>query len=308
MLMLIHDEQTVRLEDGRRLGYSEYGDPCGYPVFFFHGICSSRLHAEPYGDAAWGAGVRLISIDRPGYGLSDFQPKRRLLEWPNDVRALADHLGVRRFALLGHSAGGPHAAACAATCPEIVTAVALVSSPAPPSMPRRMRAMPWRIRLTFRVLNRLPWLARLVMHLQSVGLRRCPQSTLARMLSSFPEPDAVLVRGDAAFRESFLQATLESFRAGVGGSVYDGRLHQRAWGFNLNAIAAPVDLWYGGADFIVPTAMGRYLAQQTPNTMLRIDSRSGHLSTLHNNIEEILRGLVASPGFEQDRTGRLITS
>ncbi len=293
MLMSLHETRTVRLRDGRHLGFTEYGYPAGQTVFFFHGIFSSRLHAEHYHDVAWDVGVRLVSFDRPGYGLSDFQPNRRLLDWPNDVCTIAKNLGIRKFAVLGHSAGGPHAAACAAACPELVTGAALVSSPAPPVMSNRMQDMPWRIRLTFQIFHRLPWLSRFILMMQSEGLLRCPESTLEKMISSFPASDASLMRRDERFADSFVGATLESFRRGVNGSVHDARLHQRPWGFRLNEISVPVQFWYGEEDFIVPAGMGRYLAQQTNNGILRIEPESGHLSTLHNNMEEILTRLVS---------------
>ena len=75
--------------------------------------------------------IRAIVPDRPGYGLSDFQRHRRLLDWPADVEQLADHLGLERFAVLGVSGGGPHAAACAYAIPHRLTRVGLVSSAAP---------------------------------------------------------------------------------------------------------------------------------------------------------------------------------
>src|SRR5438067_1134403 len=105
--------QVVSLRDGRQLGFAEWGDPAGAPVFFFHGMPSSRLnsHADPAALDTHHA--RWIAIDRPGMGLSAFQPRRMLLDWPEDVVQLADALGLDRFAVVGNSAGGPYAAACA---------------------------------------------------------------------------------------------------------------------------------------------------------------------------------------------------
>ena len=104
----------VNLPDGRDLAYEEYGDPAGFPVLSFHGGLSSHLDAAPAGAAAREAGIRLVAPDRPGMGLSTFQPGRTLLDWPEDVTALAHALGIERFAVMGWSAGGPYAAVCAA--------------------------------------------------------------------------------------------------------------------------------------------------------------------------------------------------
>jgi len=107
---------VLRLNDGRLLGYAEFGDPGGTPVMFFHGFPGSRLEGALGHEAAERAAVRMICIDRPGMGLSTFQPGRRMLDWPADVAALADALGIGRFAVGGVSGGGPYAAVCALRC------------------------------------------------------------------------------------------------------------------------------------------------------------------------------------------------
>ncbi|HWH24552.1 MAG TPA: alpha/beta hydrolase, partial [Candidatus Limnocylindria bacterium] len=99
-----HDRQ-LRLADGRLLGYAEFGDPAGTPVLFFHGLGTSRLICPPDEGVARGLAVRLIAVDRPGIGLSEPLPGRRLLDWPADVVQLAEQLGLRRFAIVGWSGG-----------------------------------------------------------------------------------------------------------------------------------------------------------------------------------------------------------
>ncbi len=98
---------SVTLPDGRVLAYEEYGDPAGFPVLSFHGGMSSRLDAAPAHEAAVAAGVRLVSPDRPGMGLSTYQPGRRLLDWPADVERLVcgpRHRALRRHGLVGRRA------------------------------------------------------------------------------------------------------------------------------------------------------------------------------------------------------------
>ena len=124
----IRDER-VRLRDGRALAYAEWGDLHGPPVFFFHGSPLSRLWC-PDEEATQAAGVHLVAVDRPGFGRSDLQPGRRLVDWPLDVAELADALGIDRFAVAGYSAGGPYAVACAALIGERVTRAGLVSTTA----------------------------------------------------------------------------------------------------------------------------------------------------------------------------------
>src|SRR6476661_2822678 len=148
--------RIIRLPDGRALGFAEWGDPAGRPVFLFHGTPGSRLSRHPDESQARAQGVRLITVDRPGYGLSDPLPRRRLLDWPADVAALAAALRLERFALVGVSGGGPHALACAYACPDRVTAVALIGGAGPMDDPVALRQMMWVNRAALRLAPRLP--------------------------------------------------------------------------------------------------------------------------------------------------------
>lgn len=97
----LKENTTLKLSDGRILGYAQYGDPNGVPLFFFHGWPSSRLQGIMLHEAGKKLGVRIISPDRPGFGLSTYDPKRILLDWPQDVLEIADHLKIKKFAVLG---------------------------------------------------------------------------------------------------------------------------------------------------------------------------------------------------------------
>ena len=119
--------QSIQLRNGRRLAYALYGKPDGTPVFHFHGHPGSRLEGKLADRAARRLGVRLIVADRPGMGFSDYQPQRRLLDWPDTLVELADVLGIERFAVQGTSGGGPYALACAFRIPERLTACGVIA-------------------------------------------------------------------------------------------------------------------------------------------------------------------------------------
>ncbi|MEZ4679971.1 MAG: alpha/beta fold hydrolase [Caldilineaceae bacterium] len=144
-----NQHQTIELSDGRMLGYAEYGDRQGLPVFHFHGGNSSRLEGQWLADAATSHHIRLLAPDRPGFGLSDPHPERTFLSWAVDVANVADALDIDRFAVMGLSGGAPHAAVVAHQLPQRVTAVALVSGLAPPEMPGRLKWMFLPLRLNF---------------------------------------------------------------------------------------------------------------------------------------------------------------
>jgi len=122
-----HTNKTIQLKDGRKLGYAEYGPPHGRPLLHFHGWPGSRLEARLVAENAARAGMRLIGIDWPGMGLSDFLPGRTILAWVDDVIELADVIELDRFAIEGISSGGVFAIACAYRIPQRLTACSIIS-------------------------------------------------------------------------------------------------------------------------------------------------------------------------------------
>ncbi|MBA3274066.1 MAG: alpha/beta hydrolase, partial [Chthoniobacterales bacterium] len=122
---------VVALRDGGSIAFDEYGDPAGTPLIFCHGWPSSRSMAQLTDHAACELGFRIISPDRPGINGSSFVAGRQLLDWTKTVDALATHLGLSRFGLLGVSGGAPYAYAAAWASPERVEAIAIVSGVPP---------------------------------------------------------------------------------------------------------------------------------------------------------------------------------
>ncbi len=119
---------VITLPDGRRLRWHEFGDPAGSPVMYTAGTPVSGLGGASYDQTARAAGLRWISPDKPGYGGSDYQRKRSLTSWGDDLAALAGHLGLDRFALAGESGGGPFTLAAAHQLAGPVSVVALIAS------------------------------------------------------------------------------------------------------------------------------------------------------------------------------------
>ena len=148
--------QHIILKDGRKLGYAEYGATEGRPILYFHGFPGSRLDLPlcVTNDIATDLNVRIIAIDRPGIGLSDFKRKRTFLDWPDDVVELADERSLDRFSVLGMSGGGPYAVVCAYMIPERLTSVGIVSGMGPANAPGIKQGACWIIPIT-RVPKRL---------------------------------------------------------------------------------------------------------------------------------------------------------
>ena len=283
--------ETLRLEDGRLLGYAVYGDPEGWPIFYFHGFPGSRLEAQLADRVAARMGIRLIALDRPGFGLSDFKPRRTIFEWPDDVVKIADALGINRFATIGVSGGGPYAAACALKIPQRLTAVAIVCGLGPLDTPNGTDRMIRTNHLIFFLGRRLPWLAKISLWRIAYQVRRNPEGTLRRMIVALPDPDkAVLARPEV--KTAMKDNVVEAFRGGSRGAACELLLYTRPWGFLLQDIATRVNLWHGEQDVSVPPTMGQYQARTIPNCRAIFYPGEDHFSLVINHMEEILSGLL----------------
>jgi pimeloyl-ACP methyl ester carboxylesterase len=133
--------QKFELPDGRLIAYETWGDETGKPVLFNHGTGDSRLARNPRERLTEELGVNLITVDRPGVGGSSQNPNRSILDWAADIEALADFLSLDRFALAGHSTGGPHALGIAHRLGDRVNGIALASPLGPLDEPGAMKML-----------------------------------------------------------------------------------------------------------------------------------------------------------------------
>lgn len=281
---------TVRLRDGRRLGYAEHGNPHGMPVLLFHGTPGSRLSRHPDAAIASRHGARVITVDRPGFGLSDFKPGRTLLDWPMDVAELADALDLPSFAVIGVSGGGPYAAACAYALPNRVSRAALVCSPAP-LQAEQLSGYKGRNRVVFALAENQPWLLYVLVGLMAWQMPRTSAQLVAQLQKSMPPCDAAVL-DLPGLADIFLDDIREAFRPGVRGTVHDLRLAVKPWGFDPAAIAVPTLLWHGELDANVPVEMGRYLSSIIPGCRATFVPDSGHLIYVPY-WKDILSGVLA---------------
>ena len=282
--------KQTKLKDGRMLAYVEYGAPEGKPVFYFHGHPGSRLDWLLFDtdDSAMELNARIIAVDRPGTGLSDFKPDREILDWPDDVIELADVLQLDRFAVLGISGGGPYAAACAFKLPGRLTATAIVCGMGPSEAPGAQEGMSW----TYA--SRTPEERRQMLMGVAGLMRENPDQLVSQMQQApFPELDKVLMDQPELARMIVDLTFGETLRSGIDGFDQDAALYARPWGFRLQDITAEVYLWHGEPDINVPVPVGRYVADAIPNCHATFFPDEGHFSIARNHIQEILNVLVA---------------
>jgi pimeloyl-ACP methyl ester carboxylesterase len=265
-----------KLPDGRVIACEEFGNLQGRPVFFFHGTPGSRLFRPP-DDVTRSQGVRLICVDRPGYGGSSFQAGRRIPDWPKDIAILADALGLDTFAVAGHSGGGPYALACAKLLPDRVAAAAVLSGAGPVNAPGAAQGLTQLHWLAFKIGRYAPWpliraLTWLFFHKAAADPARAIDID-ARDRSAADE-EVLKIPG---VRENCIESDIEAYRQGLIGFAWDVRLITRPWGFALEEIKVSVSLWHGTADDFTTADMTRSMAERIPNCQTKIHHGEGHM-------------------------------
>ncbi len=283
--------QSRQLADGRVLGFAEYGDPAGDPVFYFHGWPGSRIEARLLAPVACLLRARVIAPDRPGYGLSSERRRRTIGDGSNDVQELADTLGLERFAVLGVSGGGLHALACAARLRQRVSRAAIVCGVGPLAHAPITAGMPFARRIACSVLRRAPFLARPLCYLSTWTLRRDAAAALEGFFTSLPAPDT-LVLDQPAVRDALVASFAEAFCLGIGGASRDLQLWFQPWDFALREITAAVTFWHGERDVLVPAASSRHLAELLPGSRLNLLPEAGHYSLPLGEMKAILGDLL----------------
>ena len=278
------DSQVFALPGGRVLGFAQYGIPSGAAVFYFHGWPASRLEAA----LAGGLPVNLIAVDRPGFGLSDPQPARRLVDWPADIDALADGLGVGNYHVVGVSGGAPYALACAAMSGRVKGAALVCPIPplaAPAAPPAEMLGEGLR---RLQQLGQRPGVARAVV----TGVRMAIQAGLldprTALLAGCAACDRACV--DEAAQLAITGSWREGLRRGVEGAVSDARIFADPWGFDPAAIPCPIQLWHGEDDLVVPVAT--LVAYKALPATRHVLAGQGHYSLPLTQATLIMAGLV----------------
>lgn len=275
--------RSVVLPDGRAIGLVDGGDPAGYPVIGLHGTPGCRLSRMIDDSVYVDAGVRYVTTDRAGYGISSRHRGRSVADEAADVLAVADALDLARFSVVGGSGGGPHALACAALLGGRVERVACQSSLAPLG-PGGLTREEWLHGMDPEIAAELEWaeageevLTREMQHAQDEMQRRIVEEPASLLGAEASEGDVrFLLRPEVV--EAFRRVIPEQARHGVGGSVDDTLAFVRGWGFDLTQIRVPVLVTFGVEDSSCPPAHGRFLATAVPTATVIEVPDGGHFA------------------------------
>ncbi len=285
----VDSSKIMTLNDGRSLGFSDFGDPNGKPIIYFHGFPGSRLETQRFNQVALANNYRLITMDRPGMGLSSLDRNRTILSTVNDVITLADYLKIDRFSVMGHSGGGPFVAACAYLIPQRMTGAAIVSGMSPFMNPETHVGMVRAQLFASKLVKIFPPLATLMMKITRMMLNKSDK-LLEKMIKPLPLIDQNIFRDPVSGKE-LIQSTLEAFRNGVAGTAYEMKILLNDWGFKLEDIICPVSIWHGAKDSQVPISNAKLYAKLITNSSLHIFEDDGHHSLIKNNFVGIVETL-----------------
>ena len=268
-------DHEMYLADGRRISWREYGDPGGLPVLALHGTPGSRLKYRVAHNKALQHGLRLITPDRWGYGLTDRHKSPSLSAFADDALALMAHCHAYRFSIVGVSGGGPFAAALAARYPSNVARLALVAPVAELADPQMTGKIGLFHRLCFRGMPRIPGAVRATFTcLRVIAMMSPPLAATLAILRAGPSDKKVM--RPRSMRRLLGLTFAEGLRFGSDGPVIDMNLFARKWEFDPKAISSEVQVWLGNEDRNVPVPAAVALGNSIPNSRVTLTNGQGH--------------------------------
>ncbi len=288
-------EMVISLPEDRKIGIAEFGPASGRPILWFHGTPGGRNQIpEPLRRSLEDRDVRLVVVERPGYGDSSRYLHPTVKAFGDDVRWILDALGIERFGVAALSGGGPYALGVGHTFGDRVVAVSIlggvVPRVGPEALPGGLIAALKPIAGVSRVANRpvgavLGWTIKLISPFGSSAFELITQT-----LPVFPPGDKE-VFSQPHMKEMFMGDMVQTAQNGLSGPVLDLVLFTRHWGFELADIAVPVHFWQGDADPMVTLEQGTKMAEAVPESYLVVrhgESHLGGFATAGDAVDAIL--------------------
>ena len=269
--------QALILRDGRTLGYAEWGDLNGKPIFLFGGSTSSRLLRHSNESNLKASGIHLYTFDRPGTGLSTRQPNRTLLDWAEDIRDFAGQKNLDKVAVIGGSLGGAYAAACACMMPDLLVCASIVSGVAGLEDAEVVATQNSTTKSLITTVRRFPWLATCQNTMSRPLINsRFGKGMLRSALGILTQSDKDILDKPEEMQIMY-ESACECLRPGGAGAMDDMRAVVIDWGFRLEDIRTKTFIWQGENDPQATPAMARYMAERIPYNEITFVPGAGHL-------------------------------
>lgn len=298
------ETQSLKLPDGRTLCYSIYGTTATRTsaeqpptAFYFHSFPGSHCEGSATHEAASSHGLRIVAVSRPGYGGSTNDPGRSILSFSQDVLAVADHLHLQRFAVMGISGGGPYVLGCVHSIPASRLAGAVVISGMYPTS-LGMGGMMLSNRVLF---NLAPWVPWLVSYIFDTSVGRIARDTeqpgrfrqtLAQGFKSLPEADRETAEADGGkVLDLLATSTREAFVDGPEGSACEAKLFGSPWGFDLAELPVrqgELKVYHGAKDINIPARMAQEAVATMKGADLVLAHEEAHISLYFRRMDEIM--------------------
>jgi len=301
-------DHTLTLANGLKLGYAEYGDPRGEVAFYFHGWPSSRIQGSLFDAAAKQHGVRLICPDRPGIGLSDFQPGRTLFDWPEALTQLASHVGADNYHVIGWSGGGPYVLVTALMLPKRLLSASIICG-APPLKFLGDREMFWLYRVMIQLRHYLPTVLGSVLRFGGLIAKGSPQKVPLRWLMKLLGQEDRRILSLPGIYDVVRDATLGALDRGPRSVIADADIYLNEWGFEISQINFPIRFWHGKQDRNIAWSYTERLASLIPAATSVWSEIDGHYSLPVTHAEQIIVAALqkspspGDPGQQDGNTG-----
>jgi pimeloyl-ACP methyl ester carboxylesterase len=272
-------EKRYRLSSGQVMCISEYGDPSGTPLLYFHGWPSSSVQAASMHAVALRRKLRVIAMDRPGLGQSDNMEGRRLVDWPALMDDLTAQMGISKCHALGVSGGGLYTLVLAHARDDRLLSASVVCGAPSLAATGNEQVLPWFYKTLLWVRRRCPWLLwvpfALGVELAQQPKHKFPKNLLLRRELGERDRLAMLEYGELeVITESFIRA----WRGTVDPILTDADVYVQPPGFNLAEVRYPVHFWHGDADRAIPMELARRMADLVPGAVRHWVPNEGHFS------------------------------
>lgn len=279
------------LSDGRKLSYMEFGKADGHPDFYFHGSPSSCLEPLLIGEETfYNLGLRIISPNRPGIGMSDFQNNRTFSNWAADIISLSEYLNIDKFSLFGNSGGASYVVACAALIPERLISAAVISGGWQMNMPETKRNLKFPFNIFWFIARNFPFLLPVLLGTMKSSPKESKEKALEKAKKMAPPADfEAMKQGD---RFEVLSMSTDEAILNKKGATWDLGLYLKKLEINLEQITFPIAFFHGEVDRNMPIEVARLMTSKIPSAKLITYADEAHLSMLCNHFEDAAKHLL----------------